>query len=77
VVVIGESALRDALGSFGGHWDNSPFARSVNGYLFNNFIAAIVLKQKSLGLTLNRLVDCKPKYLDNFVTIANRAVLDM
>ncbi len=34
VVVIGESARRDALGAFGGHWDNTPFASSVNGYLF-------------------------------------------
>lgn len=29
VVVIGESARRDALGAFGGHWDNTPFASSV------------------------------------------------
>jgi glucan phosphoethanolaminetransferase (alkaline phosphatase superfamily) len=26
VVVIGESARRDAMGAFGGHWDNTPFA---------------------------------------------------
>ncbi|MCS5807808.1 hypothetical protein LNO89_07550 [Klebsiella pneumoniae subsp. pneumoniae] len=32
--MIGESARRDALGAFGGHWDNTPFASSVNGYLF-------------------------------------------
>ncbi len=39
VVVIGESARRDALGA---RWplDNTPFASSVNGYLFNNYIAA-------------------------------------
>ncbi len=24
VVVIGESARRDAMGAFGGHWDNTP-----------------------------------------------------
>jgi glucan phosphoethanolaminetransferase (alkaline phosphatase superfamily) len=68
VVVIGESARRDALGAFGGHWDNTPFASSVNGYLFNDYIAASGSTQKSLGLTLNRVVDGKPQYQDNFVT---------
>lgn len=31
VVVIGESARRDALGAFGGHWDNTrlPAALTV------------------------------------------------
>ena len=40
VVVIGESARRDALGAFGGHWDNTPFASSVNGLIFADYIAA-------------------------------------
>ncbi len=31
------------------------------------------LNAKSLGLTLNRVVDNKPQYQDNFVTLANRA----
>lgn len=73
VVVIGESARRDALGAFGGHWDNTPFASSVNGYLFADYVAASGSTQKSLGLTLNRVVDDKPQYQDNFVTLANRA----
>ena len=73
VVVIGESARRDALGAFGGHWDNTPFASSVNGNLFTNYVAASGSTQKSLGLTLNRVVDGKPLYQDNFVTLANRA----
>ncbi|MFP1483194.1 phosphoethanolamine transferase [Escherichia coli] len=57
VVVIGESARRDALGAFGGHWDNTPFASSVNGLIFADYIAASGSTQKSLGLTLNRVVD--------------------
>ena len=65
VVVIGESARRDALGAFGGHWDNTPFASSVKGYLFNDYIAASGSTQKSLGLTLNRVVDDKPQFQDN------------
>lgn len=73
VVVIGESARRDALGAFGGHWDNTPFASSVNGALFTDYVAASGSTQKSLGLTLNRVVDGKPQYQDNFVTLANRA----
>lgn len=73
VVVIGESVRRDAVGAFGGHWNNSPFASSVNGYLFTDYIAASGSTQKSLGLTLNRVVDGKPQYQDNFVTLANRA----
>ena len=73
VVVIGESARRDAMGAFGGHWDNTPFASAVNGTLFTDYIAASGSTQKSLGLTLNRVVDGKPQYQDNFVTLANRA----
>lgn len=73
VVVIGESARRDALGAFGGHWDNTPFASHVNGTLFTDYIAASGSTQKSLGLTLNRVVEGKPQYQDNFVTLANRA----
>ena len=73
VVVIGESARRDAMGAFGGHWDNTPFASSVKGTLFTDYVAASGSTQKSLGLTLNRVVDGKPQYQDNFVTLANRA----
>ncbi len=73
MVVIGESARRDALGAFGGHWDNTPFASSVNGLIFADYIAASGSTQKSLGLTLNRVVDGKPQFQDNFVTLANRA----
>ncbi len=73
VVVIGESARRDAMGAFGGHWDNTPFASHVNGDFFMDYIAASGSTQKSLGLTLNRVVDNKPQYQDNFVTLANRA----
>ena len=73
VVVIGESVRRDAVGAFGGHWDNTPFASEVNGTLFTDYIAASGSPQKSLGLTLNRVGDGKPQYQDNFVTLANRA----
>ena len=73
MVVIGESARRDALGAFGGHWDNTPFASSVNGLIFADYIAASGSAQKSLGLTLNRVVDGKTTFQDNFVTLANRA----
>ncbi|EMH4161997.1 phosphoethanolamine transferase [Pluralibacter gergoviae] len=73
VVVIGESVRRDAVGAFGGHWNNTPFASKVNGYLFTDYIAASGSTQKSLGLTLNRVVNGKPQFQDNFVTLANRA----
>ena len=59
VVVIGESARRDAMGAFGGHWNNTPFASSVNGTLFTDYVAASGSTQKSLGLTLNRVVEGK------------------
>ncbi len=62
VVVIGESARRDALGAFGGHWDNTPFASSVNGLIFADYIAASGSTQKSLGLTLNRVVDANHSF---------------
>lgn len=72
VVVIGESARRDAMGAFGGHWDNTPFSSTANGYFFMDYVAASGSTQKSLGLTLNRVVDNKPQFQDNFVTLANR-----
>lgn len=75
VVVIGESARRDALGAFGGHWHNTPFASQVNGTFFTDYIAASASTQKSLGLTLNRVEEGKPLYQDSFITLANRAGL--
>ncbi len=41
--------------------------------IFADYIAASGSTQKSLGLTLNRVVDGKPQFQDNFVTPANRA----
>lgn len=73
MVVIGESARRDALGAFGGHWDNTPFASKVKGSLFLDYIAASGSTQKSLGMTLTSVINGKPQYQDNFVTLANRA----
>lgn len=40
VLVIGESARRDALGAFGGKWPTTPFASQVNGIFFNDYISA-------------------------------------
>lgn len=73
VVVIGESARRDALGAFGGQWDNTPFASTVNGTLFLDFIASSGSTQTSLGMSLTRVVDGVPHYQDNIVSLANRA----
>ena len=70
VVVIGESARRDALGAFGGHWDNTPFASSVNGLIFADYIAASGSTQKSLGLTLNRVVDVVPGVAAEMIGLA-------
>lgn len=76
VMVIGESARRDALGAFGGRWNNTPFASEAKGQFFVNYTAAASSTQKSLGLTLNRVVDGQPLYQDNIVTLANRAGFD-
>lgn len=73
VIVIGESARRDALGAFGGKWDNTPFASSAKGQFFVNYTSAASSTQKSLGLTLNRVVDGQPLYQDNIISLANRA----
>lgn len=73
VVVIGESARRDALGAFGGSWQNTPFLSQAKGYLLTDYISASASTQKSLGLTLNRVLHGKPLYQDNFITLANRA----
>lgn len=73
VVVIGESVRRDAVGAFGGHWNNTPFESQANGTFYMDYISASGSTQKSLGLTLNRVVNDQPQYQDNFVTLANRA----
>lgn len=61
-MVIGESARRDAMGVFDGHWDNTPFSSHVNGDFFMDYISASGSTQKSLSLTLNRMEDDKPQY---------------
>ncbi|WP_075180817.1 phosphoethanolamine transferase [Pantoea sp. 1.19] len=73
VLVIGESARRDALGAFGGRWSNTPWMSAAKGQLFTHYISAASSTQKSLGLTLNRVQDGKPLYQDNIITLANRA----
>src|SRR5690606_11911344 len=40
VVVIGESVRRDAMGAFGGYWNNTPFASQVNGTFFTDYVSA-------------------------------------
>lgn len=76
VMVIGESARRDALGAFGGRWHNTPFASEAKGQFFVNYTSAASSTQKSLGLTLNLVVDGKPLYQDNIISLANRAGFD-
>ncbi len=74
VVVIGESARRDALGAFGGHWNNTPFMSHANGVLFQNYLSAASSTQQSLGLTLTLVgKDEQPQYQNNIVTLAKRA----
>ncbi len=74
VVVIGESARRDAMGAFGGRWANTPFMSHVNGTLFQNYLAAASSTQQSLGLTLTLVgKDGQPQYQNNIVTLAKRA----
>lgn len=74
VVVIGESARRDAFGAFGGNWDNTPFISKANGVLFQNYLSAASSTQQSLGLTLALVgKDQQPQYQNNIVTLAKRA----
>ena len=74
VVVIGESARRDALGAFGGQWDNTPFMSRVNGVRFQNYLVAASSTLQSLGLTLTLVgEDGQPQYQNNIVTLAKRA----
>ncbi|QUG76527.1 sulfatase-like hydrolase/transferase [Erwinia sp. E602] len=76
VVVIGESARRDALGAFGGHWDNTPFASQLPGQFFTRYTSAASSTQKSLGLTLNLVSNGTPQYQNNIISLANRAGFD-
>lgn len=76
VIVIGESARRDAMGAFGGRWDNTPFASQLNGQFFSQYTSAASSTQKSLGLTLNQVVNGQPQYQNNIISLANRAGFD-
>ncbi|MFG1175364.1 phosphoethanolamine transferase [Erwiniaceae bacterium CAU 1747] len=76
VIVIGESARRDAMGVFGGRWDNTPFASQLNGQFFSQYTSAASSTQKSLGLTLNQVVNGQPQYQNNIISLANRAGFD-
>jgi len=76
VVVIGESARRDALGAFGGHWDNTPFTSQLKGQFFSHYTSAASSTQKSLGLTLNQVINGQPQYQNSIITLANRAGFD-
>lgn len=74
VVVIGESVRRDALGAFGGQWNNTPFMSHAKGVLFKNYLSAASSTQQSLGLTLTLVgKDRQPQYQNNIVTLAKRA----
>lgn len=74
VVVIGESARRDALGAFGGHWDNTPFVSHAKGIRFQNYLSAASSTQQSLGLTLTLVgKDRQPQFQNNIITLAKRA----
>lgn len=73
VLVIGESARRDAHGSFGGKWANTPFESQVPGIFFNDYLSAAPSTQKSLGQTLNLVRDGKPEYQNSIITLAKSA----
>ncbi len=73
VLVIGESARRDALGAFGGKWPTTPFASQVNGIFFNDYLSAAPSTQKSLGQTLNLVRDGQAEYQNSVITLAKKA----
>lgn len=73
VLVIGESARRDALGAFGGKWPTTPFASQVNGIFFNDYLSAAPSTQKSLGQTLNLVRDGQAEYQNSIITLAKKA----
>ncbi|OFC63557.1 sulfatase-like hydrolase/transferase [Candidatus Erwinia dacicola] len=78
-MVIGESARRDALGAFGGRWDNTPFVSQLKGQFFTHYTAAASSTQKSLGLTLTLGSGSgrhKPQYQNNIITLVNRSGFD-
>lgn len=73
VLVIGESARRDALGAFGGKWPTTPFASQVNGIFFNDYISTAPSTQKSLGQTLNLVRNGQAEYQNSIITLTQKA----
>lgn len=69
VVVIGESARRDFMHSYGFPLENTPFMDNAPGYIFNNFISAA----GSTNLSLSHTLSMYPKMPNNLITLANKA----
>lgn len=69
VLVIGESARRDFFHNYGFPINNTPFADSVNGKFFTNYISAASSTQPSL----TNSIAMNGKIPNNIITLANKA----
>ncbi len=69
VLVIGESARRDFFHNYGFPTNNTPFASSVNGKFFTNYISAASSTQPSL----TNSIAMNDKIPNNIITLANKA----
>ena len=69
VIVIGESVRRDFMNNYGFPIKNTPFASSVNGIFFNNYISAASSTQPSL----TRSLSLYPNINNDIITLVKKS----
>ncbi|KAF1368029.1 phosphoethanolamine transferase [Yokenella regensburgei] len=72
ILVVGESARRDFMGSYGFSINNTPFMLSANGTHFNNYVSAASSTQTSLSTSF--IVDGQPQ--NNIIRLAQKQGLE-
>ncbi|PHM58632.1 phosphoethanolamine transferase [Xenorhabdus sp. KK7.4] len=73
IVVIGESARKDMMNSYGFSLGNTPFMSHANGVLFKNYISAASSTVQSLTNSFSLREHGELKVNNNIVSLANKS----
>ncbi|MFZ4833365.1 phosphoethanolamine transferase [Rouxiella sp. Mn2063] len=72
IIVIGESARKDFMHSYGFQIDNTPFTDSMNGLIFKNYISAAGSTQASLSTTFSLNKGDEIEQQNNIIRLAKK-----
>jgi len=72
IIVIGESARKDFLHSYGFEIENTPFTDSIKGLVFKNYISAAGSTQASLSTTLSFKINGEIQEQNNIIRLAKK-----